>query len=147
MGYRRNNYTLLKDFGSPAELEKMMPSRPTECCKQGLQPGDNPLSFCLFDGVDKSFDHGELGATIYGKSDYRCQSFMNEYCARNFDENCEYALFNGYPDLKKNVNVVKHCKFDNVTYQQFDPLNPESPIIAVPGNVLSCNPNVDYTKM
>lgn len=53
--------------------------------------GDNePLTYCLVDTMDKSFQHGGT-ANLYGPRSEKCQAYMSERCAKNWDGFCEYA--------------------------------------------------------
>lgn len=60
-----------------------------------LTPAENPLTYCINDTIDISFNHSPIG-TLYGQSSKKCQAFMSDYCSTNWDEHCEFA--------SKNVN-------------------------------------------
>ena len=50
---------------------------------------NDPLTYCLTDSMDKNFQHGVIGVTS-GPRSKRCQSYMAERCATNWDGFCEY---------------------------------------------------------
>ena len=51
----------------------------------------NPLTYCLLQTVDSGFLHGGIGNTISGKYSKNCQAFMSDYCAKGWDDICEFA--------------------------------------------------------
>ena len=71
-----NNYTKIKNFGGNIST-----------------PIDNPLSYCLQDGLNQRFLHGSSSAHITPQST-ECKLFMSQYCAKNWDNYCEYAYSN-----------------------------------------------------
>jgi hypothetical protein len=56
-------------------------------------PIDNPLSYCLQDGLNQKFLHGSSSSYITPQSN-ECKLFMSQYCAKNWDDYCEYAYSN-----------------------------------------------------
>jgi hypothetical protein len=50
---------------------------------------NNPLSYCLSNGMDNSFMHGGHAGKILNRSTKPCQSYISEYCSNNWDEYCE----------------------------------------------------------
>lgn len=54
------------------------------------QSGNNdPLTYCLVDTMDKNFQHGPMGP-LYGPRSQKCQLYMAQRCADNWDGFCEY---------------------------------------------------------
>lgn len=50
---------------------------------------NNPLSYCLSEGMDNSFMHGGHAGKILNRGTKPCQSYISEYCSNNWDEYCE----------------------------------------------------------
>lgn len=50
---------------------------------------NDPLTYCLQDSMDKSFQHGSIGH-LYGPRSKKCQLYMAQRCAENWDGFCEY---------------------------------------------------------
>lgn len=50
---------------------------------------NNPLSYCLSNGMDNSFMHGGYAGKILGRQSEPCQNYISEYCSKNWDEYCE----------------------------------------------------------
>ena len=50
---------------------------------------NNPLSYCLSNGMDNSFMHGGHAGKILNRGSKPCQSYISEYCSNNWDEYCE----------------------------------------------------------
>lgn len=50
---------------------------------------NDPLTYCLVDTMDKSFQHGST-ADLYGPRSNKCQAYMAERCAQKWDGACEY---------------------------------------------------------
>lgn len=50
---------------------------------------NNPLSYCLSNGMDNSFMHGGHAGKILNRGTKPCQSYISEYCSNNWDEYCE----------------------------------------------------------
>lgn len=71
-----NNYVKIKNFGGNIST-----------------PIDNPLSYCLQDGLNQKFLHGSSSTTLTPQSK-ECKMFMSQYCAKNWDEYCEYVFKN-----------------------------------------------------
>jgi hypothetical protein len=71
-----NNYAKIKNFGS-----------------NRMTPMDNPLSYCLQDGLNQKFLHGSSSVGLTPQST-ECKLFMAQYCAKNWDNFCEYASSN-----------------------------------------------------
>ena len=71
-----NNYKKIKNFGGNIST-----------------PIDNPLSYCLQDGLNQKFLHGSSSSHITPQSN-ECKLFMSQYCAKNWDGFCEYAYSN-----------------------------------------------------
>lgn len=59
-----------------------------------LTPVDNPLTYCLNDEIDNQFLHGSSAITIDGQHSKKCQRYMSQYCANNWDQFCEVASKN-----------------------------------------------------
>lgn len=125
---------------------------------------NNPLSYCMSDGIDTSFKHG----TLFGPKSKQCQLFMSQRCSQVWDGACELASNN----TSKTANL--HCSGDSsgngcrlelnngdllirntaikkyrtamyncqVHEEQFDPNVPNSPMITYitdsPGNCGPC---------
>lgn len=73
----------------------------------GVQPdiSNNPITYCLLDNVDNSFNHGE-NITFRGPQSKSCQMFMSERCSQNWDSVCDFAYKN-----KNNIvpNMLQQC--------------------------------------
>lgn len=52
-------------------------------------PINNPLSYCLSEGMDNSFMHGGYAGKMLNRKTAPCQSYISEYCSNNWDEYCE----------------------------------------------------------
>jgi|688.fasta_scaffold01108_38 hypothetical protein len=50
---------------------------------------NNPLSYCLSDGMDNSFMHGGYAGQMLNRKSVPCQSYISDYCSKNWDEYCE----------------------------------------------------------
>lgn len=50
---------------------------------------DDPLSYCLVNTTDKNFQHGSIGH-LFGPRSQKCQTYMAQRCAENWDGFCEY---------------------------------------------------------
>jgi hypothetical protein len=50
---------------------------------------NDPLTYCLQDSMDVSFQHGSTGQH-YGPRSKKCQLYMAQRCAENWDGFCEY---------------------------------------------------------
>lgn len=69
---KRDSYRQLSNFGNPID-----------------QRSNDPLTYCLQDTMDKSFQHGGT-ARLYGPRSQKCQVYMAQRCAENWDGFCEY---------------------------------------------------------
>lgn len=58
----------------------------------GYEPRD-PLTMCLADTMDKSFMNGGI-ARLFGPKSRKCEAFMADRCAKNYDGYCEYYYQN-----------------------------------------------------
>lgn len=73
---------------------------------------NNPLSYCLSNGMDNSFMHGGHAGKILNRDSKPCQSYISEYCSNNWDEYCELEskndskLFNA---LNTEQNTLKNA--------------------------------------
>lgn len=66
----------------------------------------NPLSYCVLNSIDTSFNHGQ-DVNILGPESKNCQNFMADYCAAKWDGVCEYA----YNNQNKMVpNMMSDCQ-------------------------------------
>lgn len=70
-----NSYARIANFG---------PSSAPPC-----EGTNNPLTYCLVDTMDKDFQHAPNGV-LYGPRSEKCQLYMSERCAKNWDGYCEY---------------------------------------------------------
>lgn len=50
---------------------------------------NEPLSVCLVDTMDKNFNNASVGH-LFGPRTQKCQAFMSQRCANNWDGFCEY---------------------------------------------------------
>ncbi len=50
---------------------------------------NNPLSYCLSDGMDNSFMHGGYAGKMLNRTTEPCQNYISEYCSNNWDEYCD----------------------------------------------------------
>lgn len=50
---------------------------------------NNPLSYCLSNGMDNSFMHGGYASKILNRQSEPCQNYISEYCSKNWDDYCE----------------------------------------------------------
>jgi hypothetical protein len=71
-----------------------------------LSQANNPLTYCIFDDPNKSFEHGSTNIYRINSAAKSCQEFMAEHCAKNWDGFCELATQtnSGYINLVNNVN-------------------------------------------
>jgi len=67
----QSNYTSIRKFGDKAK-------------------GNDPLTYCLVDTMDKNF-YNVIG-NLYGPRSDRCQAYMAQRCADNYDGFCEYYV-------------------------------------------------------
>lgn len=110
-------------------------------CIPGASAADDPLSYCLNNTIGRSFYLPPLG-TILSPQSKQCNLYMGQYCARNWDCNCDtYEKINPY--LKCNVDMFNNCKFEAVSTEPFDPTNPASPNMLIPHGRMKCNPPLD----
>lgn len=68
---------------------------------------NNPLSYCLSDGVDNSFMHGGYASSILNRKSEPCQNYFSEYCSNNWDEYCEMESKNQYK-MSNSVNTKQN---------------------------------------
>ena len=79
-----------------------------------IQPpctGDNdPLTVCLTDTMDKNFQSGSIGH-LFGSRSRKCQLYMAQRCAENWDGFCEYYYRDRagcqWPDRQQWPNTVQ----------------------------------------
>jgi hypothetical protein len=120
----------------------------------------NPLTYCLNDTLSQKFDHGSGPVNGFAGGQYskNCQSFLAEYCAKNWDGYCEYASKNTntqYPNqlqipspfgngivygqvtqgeaLIRNAAAKKYLIYmgnGKLKYEPFDPTVANSPLIS-----------------
>jgi hypothetical protein len=57
---------------------------------------NNPLSYCLSNGMDNSFMHGGYAGKMLNRQSEPCQNYISEYCAKNWDEYCELESRNQF---------------------------------------------------
>ena len=65
-------------------------------------PISNPWNFCINETISQSFNGGPTTSNLYAQYSKRCQIFTADYCAQNWDENCEKASKNinyQYPNI------------------------------------------------
>ena len=70
---------------------------------------NNPISYCLSNGMDNSFMHGGHAGKILNRSSKPCQSYLSEYCSNNWDEYCELESKNDsrlYNSINMNQNSL-----------------------------------------
>lgn len=123
---------------------------------------NNPLSYCMTEGMENGFLHGGSANTL-GKNGRSCQLFMSEYCATKWDNFCEVASHDtntlypntigncmGYSDvackglnsgevLIKNTAARKYLNKMIGSKKQYEPFDPNvatSPLISywIPDN-------------
>jgi hypothetical protein len=88
------NYVSISNFGASA----------------GMSEQNDPLTYCLSSGLQSGFQH-TLGTTLLGPDSSQCQIYMAQYCAKNFDGVCEYAINDNnrsYP------NAIGNCYGGNL---------------------------------
>lgn len=56
---------------------------------QNIPISNDPLTYCLADTMDSNFQHGS-NSVLYGPRSEKCQTFMAQRCAQNWDGFCEY---------------------------------------------------------
>jgi hypothetical protein len=122
-----------------------------------LDPKDNPLTYCLFENMDNAFNHGSISQRVSSPYGRPCQAFMAQYCANGWDDICELASKNkSYkPNLLQRCATGSQVACQGLTvgeiliantaarkylvsmggnctlrYEQFDPLNPASPLVS-----------------
>jgi hypothetical protein len=107
---------------------------------------DNPLNYCLMNGLDSSFNNGPTSNTICNANSKNCQSFMSDYCSKNWNNICEFASNSSSSNFIKNsimlttgellladtaskkyLSEVSGCC---LKYEQFDPTVASSPLIS-----------------
>jgi hypothetical protein len=72
-GYNNfNQYANISNFGS------------------SIGSSNNPLTMCLTETCDRSFQNGGAIGHLTGPRSTKCQYFMAERCAKNWDGYCEY---------------------------------------------------------
>ena len=77
-------YANIRNFGSPTNSE--------------------PLTVCLADTMDKSFQNGSIGH-LFGPRSKRCQAYMTEKCADKWDGYCEYFVQQNGPNAPWPQNI------------------------------------------
>lgn len=107
----------------------------------------SPLSTCLFDTIETSFNNG-ISSNTLGPYCKECQVYMAERCSKNWDDKCEYAynnskrvpnyLDNGYNSynltsgeiLLRNTAKQKYLYKDicKLKYIYFNPINSDPPM-------------------
>lgn len=120
----------------------------------------NPLTYCINDNLDINFTHS---AYNYGQHSSKCQMFLSDYCALNWDKNCEFASKNinkSFPNTISNCNSFGNCNSLNAgeilirntaskkyissdsncdwEYEPFDPTVYNSPLVRYMNNK-NCN--------
>ena len=118
-------------------------------------PVNDPLTYCLVPGFENGFLHGGVGNGFLNSDSKHCQMFMGDYCAKKWDDKCEWAsnktekfvsnigpncnrIMNGIPlsrgdvlirntaDRKYLIKMSSDCE---LKYQPFDPTVSSSPMI------------------
>lgn len=51
---------------------------------------NNPLTYCMTYSLDRKFQHGGAIGNLTGPGSAKCQNYMGERCAQNWDGFCEY---------------------------------------------------------
>ncbi len=59
-----------------------------------ISPANNPLTYCLNATADNRFLHGASATVIDGQNSRKCQLYLSEYCANQWDQFCEVASQN-----------------------------------------------------
>lgn len=130
-------------------------------------PSTNPIYYCSRQTIGKGFDHG--GAVMGNNNAYgqKCQAFMSEYCAKKWDDICEFKSKDqnvsspnllGVPNTKAQhgqtltsgeiliantaarkylLDLGSHC---SVTQEPFDPTVASSPFINIWKTQSGCTP-------
>lgn len=82
--------------------------RPIGSFGQGAatDPNANPLTYCLIDSIDTSFAHGQ-NLDLRGPQTKKCQMFMSDYCAKDWNGVCEFAFQNRN---KMVPNMLQSCQ-------------------------------------
>ena len=121
-------------------------------------PVNNPLTYCLGQNIDQKFMHGSSSAVINGQQSKKCQEYLGDYCAANWDGFCEFASQNTNIDYPNNLGLCNQlfgdtaCKRLNAgeilvrntaakkylksmgnckrKFEPFDPNVPTSPLIS-----------------
>jgi hypothetical protein len=136
-----SNYISISNFGN---VEKNLPV-------------NDPLTYCLVPGLENGFLHGGIGPNLLNSESKECQLFMGDYCAKKWDDKCEWAsnnqesfvssmfsshcndIMKGIPltkgdvlvrntaDRKYLTNMSSNCK---LKYTPFDPTVSSSPMIS-----------------
>jgi len=88
MNSSNSNYSNISCFGSNVQ-----------------SPTDNPLTYCVGYERDILSLHSPLGYVIRPGSK-KCQAFMSDYCAKNWDGICEVESHN---QSHKNPNIMLGC--------------------------------------
>jgi len=68
---------------------------------------NNPLSYCLSNGMDNSFMHGGYAGKVLNRQNEPCQNYISEYCSKNWDEYCELESKNN-SRMSNNVNTKQN---------------------------------------
>jgi len=139
---RMSQYSSISNFGKTS-------------CK--ITPNSDPLTYCLVNTLDSKFQHGGQ-ANALGPQSRKCQNFMAQRCANNWDGFCEYyyrhhgpgsdtwpntkpwpnTSLNGVTSslsigeqLLQNAARLRFCDLGGcaVKQEKFDPIDPNSPYI------------------
>jgi hypothetical protein len=126
MSCNNYNYRSIQDFGPNT-----------------FSQSNNPLSYCLVDGLDQRFIHGG-NSDAYDWNSKRCQVYMAEYCSTKWDNFCDAAAsrrtgympsgdFSAGEIFLRNTAERKYLvKMIGGTkkYESFDPTVGSSPMIS-----------------
>lgn len=71
---------------------------------------NEPLTMCMTDTMDIGFMGGSAAARNYGPRSFKCQAYMAERCAKNYDGYCDYFYIknsqtNNWPNNQKWASI------------------------------------------
>lgn len=151
MSYRTFDELSVKDNSSVQEIQR---------CR--VNP-NAPLQMCLIDSMDRNFEFGGAVGKLTGANSERCQQYMAQRCAENWDGFCEYFYRNndkisvnpitrqwetkyGFnipmttgENLLRNTAEIKYCTFPNCT-PRIEPFNPIGSSTHILTYTNHCNP-------
>jgi hypothetical protein len=75
----------------------------------------HPLTYCLEQTLDNKFIHGGIADTIGGPHAKKCQAFMAQYCATDWNNVCEFASNNNSTIYPNNLETGSDVKSNGLT--------------------------------